>query len=117
MANPFRNEQEIKLGGQTLLLRPTFENIANLEAQVGGLPNFAMKLSKSELPQLTDLAKVIFYCHVKVDGVDRKMSLEEIWDLVLGEGMFITNPVLSFVAKITAGDKTQVELSEKQKKS
>jgi hypothetical protein len=111
--NKFKNEKVIKLGEVEILLRPTFMNCADLEAGLGyGLPMLAYNLAQKKLPNMTDLAKVIYFCQA-----ERTKSLEEIWDLVQSEGMMIAGPVLEFIGQITAGDKTAPELSESQKKS
>jgi len=102
MANKFRNELEIKVGDVNILLRPTFENCANLEAGLGyGLPMLAWRLSKQQMPSMTDVAKVIYFCQA-----EKKLTLEQVWDLVMSEGVSITTDILRFTAQITAGDKT-----------
>ena len=117
MANPVRNEKEIQIGDLKILLRPTFEAIANLEAHVGPISDFAVQMSKARLPKLTDMAKIIFHCQASVEGREGKLTLEEIWDAVMQDGINISVPVLSFISVVTAGDKTKVDLTENQKKS
>lgn len=113
MANKFRNEKVVKLGEVEILLRPTFENCANLESSLGyGLPMMAFKLAKQQLPSMTDSAKVIFFCQA-----EKKYTLEQIWDLLMIEGSSVMKDLLVFVGGITAGDKTVQELTENQKKS
>lgn len=108
MANKFRNEKIVNIGDVQILLRPTFENCANLEAALGyGLPMLAFSLSKQQIPSLTDLTKVIFFCQA-----EKKYTMEQIWDLVMISGVAITTDILIFIGQVTAGDKTQVELSE-----
>lgn len=120
MANKHRNEKEITLGDFKILLRPTFEAIANLEAHVGPISNFAVVMSKGSLPKLTDIAKVIYHCQFAIEGREGKLTLEEIWDAIQQDGISLAVPIMSFISQVTAGDKTQVEpsqLSENQKKS
>lgn len=108
MANKFRNEMVIKVGGVEILLRPTFENCANLEYALGyGIPMLAYNLSKQKMPGLSDIAKVLFHCQA-----DKKLTLEQVWDLVMVEGVAVTTQILMFVGQISAGDKTQVPASE-----
>lgn len=112
MANKHRNEYVIKVGEVEVLLRPTFENCANLESALGyGLPMLAFNLSQKKMPPLTDLAKVIFFCQA-----EKKLTMASVWDLVLEEGVGITTQVLMFVGQVTAGDKTQVAVSESELK-
>lgn len=113
MSNPLKNEKTITIGGVEILLRPTFENCANLEGSLGyGLPMLAFNLSRKQLPAITDLTKVIYHCQAK-----KEHSLEKIWELVMKEGMMIAGPLLEFIGQITAGDQSQPELTESQKKS
>lgn len=119
MANKFRNEMVVKVGGVEILLRPTFENCANLESALGyGLPVLSFILYQAskdikKMPVMTDIAKIIFFCQA-----EKTYTLEQIWDFMMGEGAELTLQALTFVAKITAGDKTQVEVkSEELKKN
>lgn len=103
---------EITLGGEKILLRPTFENCTNLEGSLGyGLPMMAYNLSQKKMPALTDLAKVIFYCQA-----EKKLTMAEIWDKVMFDGVEITTQVLIFVGQITAGDSAKVQPSESSEK-
>lgn len=136
MANPVRNEMEITLGGQTILLRPTFENIAALEENVGPVSYLAWLFgggfvreakgladSAKKLPPLTKCAQIIYYCQAgrkDEDPNERKYNLEEIWEMVQSEGMAVTKPMLTFIARITAGNKMALsaeQMTESQKKS
>lgn len=101
MANKFRNEKEIEVAGVKILLRPTFQNVADLENILGrGIPMLAYELSKRTIPKLTECALVVFHCQA-----EKKYTLEEIWDLVSSHGALITTDVLTFIAQITNGDK------------
>jgi hypothetical protein len=117
MANAYRNEKEIQLGPYKILLRPTFEAIANLEAHVGPISDFAVQMSKSKLPKLTDMAKIVYHCQCTIEGREGKLTLEEIWDAFMQDGITVAVPVLSFLSVVTAGDKTKVDLTDNQKKS
>jgi translation initiation factor 2B subunit (eIF-2B alpha/beta/delta family) len=46
MTNPYRNEMQIKIGGEEILLRPTFENIAAMEAVMGSVAFLGWKYSR-----------------------------------------------------------------------
>jgi len=112
MANKFRNEMVVKVGDVEILLRPSFENCANLEAALGyGLPSLAFALAKQKLPTLTEVAKVIFFCQA-----EKKLTLEQIWDLMMVEGVASSTQVLIFIGQITAGDKTQVAPTDSELK-
>lgn len=137
MANKFRNELEIKLGSETILLRPTFENLSAMESEVGGIAYLGWKYSRGvglgkkevseeaikSFPTLTETAKIIYHNQLATDPDDstkKKFSLEEIWDMVLVEGAACAKHVVLYIAKITAGDKMRdstEEISDDEKKS
>lgn len=107
MANKFRNEKMLHIGGVEILLRPTFENCANLESALNmSLSQLTYNLAMKKLPTMTDLAKVIYFCQA-----DKKLKMEEVWDLVMAQGVGLTTQILEFIASITSGDQTQVEVS------
>lgn len=101
MANKFRNEKIVVLGGVEILLRPTFENCANLESALGfGIPQLAYNLGVKKMPGLTEMAKVVYFCQA-----DKKYTLEEIWQMIMQEGAGFGVNVIEFVGMVTAGDK------------
>ena len=128
MENKFRNELEIELAGEKLLLRPTFENIAAMETKLGGLAYLAWKFSRGGrdpkfLPSLTECAEIIYLnqaANNPTDPTKKKFSMEEIWEKVQAEGLGVIKPITIFLGRISAGNKMapQVdELTEGQKKS
>jgi hypothetical protein len=113
-----KNELIVKLGAEEILLRPTFENVAELESNVGALGVIAMRCSKGAPMSVS--AQVIYYCQAARDPEDstkRLRSLEEVWSLVQDQGIKSIVPVMEFLTNITAGNKLAPELTEKQKKS
>ncbi len=126
MANEYKNELLLKLAGQEILLRPTFENIAAMEAAVGGLGFLAWKFSRApgvKQAGLADCAQIIF-CNqaaTNPDDVTKKLySLEDIWQMVMKDGYVKVQPqVMVFIAGAVAGDDytADVPVSENQKKS
>lgn len=127
MENKFRNEMEIKLGPEKILLRPTFENIAATESNVGALQYLAVKSSRGiKDPKhglsMSEIAQIIYYNQAATDPTDvnkKKYSLEQIWDLTMQEGLYLFQPILIFLARMTAGNKyANIEgLTEEEKKS
>lgn len=142
--NSARNEIVIKLAGEDILLRPTFENIAAMEANVGGVSYLGWKYSRGvrvkengeadlaslvsetaikSLPSMSEVAQIIYYNQAATkpeDSTLRKYSLEEIWDKLLKNGIgTITRQVTIYLARLTAGDRLSVveDLSEEEKKS
>ncbi len=140
MENKFRNEMEIKLGEETILLRPTFENIAATEQTVGSISWLGWKYSRgvtikdgkvnvgdramSSLPPITESTRIIYLNQAATkpgDDTQKKLTLEEVWDLVQMEGSLkVGNLVVTYLSKLTAGnraiDKTEAP-TEAEKKS
>ena len=131
MANKYKNELEIEMGAEKILLRPTFDNISDMECNVGGLTYLAWKFSRSSvlgntqdaiklLPSITEIAQIIYYNQAARRDDDktlRKYSLEEIWDLVQDEGIRLIKPVTEYLSVITAGNKNAAQIGETEKKS
>lgn len=127
MENKFKNEMEITVGGEKILLRPTFENLAAMESNLGGLPYLAFKFgqgvdidskkidqikSAKSMPSMTETAQIIFY-----NQAEKKYTLEQIFDLCIDHGISICAQIVLFLVRVSAGNKMQKEPSEKQKKS
>jgi hypothetical protein len=127
MENKYRNEMEIELAGEKILLRPTFENCAAIESSHGSLAWLGWKFSRGirelkNMPGLTDVALLIYHMQAASDPDDankKKYSLQEIWEKVQANGMTIPlmNKLIEFLARTTAGNKMANEPSENQKKS
>jgi hypothetical protein len=131
MANKYKNEMEIELGPEKILLRPSFENMSDTEANVGGIGYLAFTFSRSsasksiddsvkQLPPLTMAAKIIYYnqaARKEEDSTLRKFSLEEIWDLVQDEGIKIIKPITNYLSIMTSGNKNPTPISDAEKKS
>jgi hypothetical protein len=122
MENKFRNEMEIELAGTKILLRPTFENVAAMETNMGGLAYLTWKMasngnSPKALPSLSECAKIIFFnqSEQKEDGT-KKYSLEQIWEMIQEDGIVICKPVIQYLGRITAGNKNAQEFSDFKKK-
>jgi hypothetical protein len=130
MENKFRNEMEIKLGDTTILLRPTFENIAAMEENVGSISWLTWKYSRGvkftngevdrvasvnetsikAVPPMSEAAKIIYFNQAATKPEDptlKKYSLEEIWELVNFEGVRVTTKIVEFLGRIASGGKSQ----------
>lgn len=124
MENKFRNELELELAGEKILLRPTFENMAMMENALGSISYLVFKYGKNlaadltessmmqSLPPLTHTAQIIFF-----NQAEKKYSLEEIYEKCLTEGAKCGAQVLLFLVRCTSGNKLIKEPSEKQKKN
>lgn len=135
--NKFKNEFEITLGSEKLLLRPTFENMANTETHVGGLSYLAWKLSKGALRDtsgkvnidmnatvrgsltLTECAQIIFFNQAAShpdDSTKKLYSLEEIWEKVQAQGISVIAQVTMFIITMVGGQKNKIEESGPEEK-
>lgn len=135
--NPFRDEMTIKLGGEAILLRPTFENIAAMEAVVGSIGYLGWKYSKGarlqrdhnapidlvikHMPTLTEVSQIIYFNQAAThpdDPTKKRFTLEEIWDMVRMEGVAVTNPIVGYISRIGLGgskeEKTEETVEEKK---
>lgn len=138
--NKARNELVIKVGGKEILLRPTFENIAAMETNLGSVAYLGWKYSRGvtmqngkavttneaikSIPSMTEVAQIIYYNQASTKPEDsslKKYSLEEIWDMMLKNGAAgeIVRSIVMYLAQLTAGDKinTVDDLSQEEKKS
>jgi hypothetical protein len=124
MENKFRNELELELAGEKILLRPTFDNMALTENALGSISYLIYKFGKTlspdldklsmmqSLPPITTSAQVIFF-----NQAEKKYSLEQIYEKCLDEGAKVGAQVLLFLVRCTSGNKLIKEPSEKQKKN
>ncbi len=142
--NNARNELTIKLGGEEILLRPTFENIAAMESNLGGVNYLGWKYSRGlkknesggidaasiasheaikSLPPMSEIAQIIYYnqaARKQDDPTQRKYSLNEIWERLLITGSAsLVRTITVYLAKLTAGDKLNAieDMSDEEKKS
>lgn len=128
-----RNEKKIKLGSKEILLRPTFENMIATENEVGGISYLAWRFANisakgatieerlKNLPTMTEMAKIIYLNQASVNPTDenlKKYSLQEIWAMVLEEGLStVKDSLTDYISLMAAGNKHQEELTEEEKKS
>jgi hypothetical protein len=127
MENLARNEMLITLGEEKILLRPTFENLSAMESKLGGIAWLAYKfgrgldmdtmkidpgVSARNMPTLGEAAQIIFF-----NQAEKKFTQEEIFDLCLDQGISVCAHVVLFLGRMSAGNKMQRGLSDRQKKS
>lgn len=129
MENKFRNEKRINLAGKEILLRPTFENLANMETKMGGIAYLAWKYGKgvdmtkpnavasaAALPPISDCAQIFYFNQIPPDG-EKPIDIETMLDLCLQEGLKVTTVALEFLMGVASGNKNAPAPSEAQKKS
>ena len=128
--NKFKNEMIIKIGAEEILLRPTFENIANLESKLGGVQYLAFKFSQGlggkagimqakSLPTLTECAQIIYFCQAMNNPdnpQEKQYSLEEIFQKLTGNLRNIPAEMMLFMGRMMAGNRNAPDFSENTKK-
>lgn len=118
--NKFRNEFQVELAGEKILLRPTFENLAAMEQAVGSLLYLAVKFSKgmsaqatmATTPTMTECAQIIYH-----NQAEKKFTLEETFEKCMDHGLSVTKQVLEFLTVCSSGNKHQQDLTPDEKKS
>jgi hypothetical protein len=135
--NKFKNEMEITLGPEKILLRPTFENLAEMETNVGSVGYLSWKFSQGvrknsdgsldssslnsretiqSLPSLSEITQIIYY-----NQAERKFEKQDIYEMIVSEGAYrdCMIAVTIFIGKmLTGGQKfDEEELLEKKKSS
>lgn len=132
--NIFKNETELKIGDETILLRPTFENLAEMESNVGSITYLSWKFSQGvkknrdgsvdrdslnsretiqALPSLSEITQIIYY-----NQAEKKFTKEEILQLIIKnkamQPMMIQ--VTIYIGKmLTGGGFDEENLEEKKK--
>lgn len=127
MENKFRNEREIKIAGEVILLRPTFENILAMEQNVGSIMWFGHRFGQGKtveeklnkcIPTLTEAAQIVYYNQAATkpdDPTKKKLSLEEIWQLIQADGVNVISEVVMYIRTMTDGDKKPAVKAEEKK--
>lgn len=100
-ANPLRGETDIQIGDQTLLLRPSFENLVAAEQELGSL--FAMVERASEGGMtIADMTALLWHCSAVEDRPER----EAIGNALIKMGLIAaTAPVRAILAQVLQGQK------------
>lgn len=120
MANKFKGELEVSLGGKKLTLRPTFEALVEIEDKAGvGLSSILRNFSKAEWT-LKQVAAVIYggLSHLK----DSRSGLhtypfEVVGELIVAHGMKdYLQPAVMLLSKAVAPDAQEEGEGESEKK-
>jgi len=125
LENKFKNEMLLEVAGEQILLRPTFENIAQMETKMGSIASLAFKYGRNfkadskdpleqmnSFPPISECAQIIYY-----NQAEKTFTQEEIFQKCLDEGIKVGSQVMLFLVRITAGNKMLKEPSEFQKKN
>lgn len=100
-ANVYRGETALVLGGQTYRLRPSFEALVSVEAEIGSLIAFVERAGSGAL-SVTDIVVVLHACAV-AGGHD--IPRADFAAALLAEGIGAgAAPLRSILAGVMGGD-------------
>ena len=88
-ANPVRGEAELVVGGERVVLRPSFEALVAAEAELGSLFALVERAAEGRL-LLSETIALFWHCLREPDGVTR----EQVGAAVAAAGLARTAPVL-----------------------
>lgn len=99
-ANPHRGEVEVELGGKTVLLRPSFAALVEIERRLGlGLVPLAQRLKAMEVGAGT-VATILHACWVGAP----KPEYEQVGEMVIARGLVeLIPPVIDLIGNALTG--------------
>lgn len=98
-ANPHRGEAVLSIGGQPLVLRPTFGALVAAEEELGPLFALVERASAGQL-RLGEMVALFWHCLRERNGLER----ESFADAVAREGLAACTPVLrSLIVQVLKG--------------
>lgn len=98
-ANSLRGESELQLGGHTVLLRPSFENLVAAEQEIGSLFALVERASEGALT-ITEISALLWHCIAD----NPRPSREEVGQAVISNGLIATTkPVRAILAQVLQG--------------
>ena len=99
VANPLRGEAEFTVGGETVRLRPSFENLVAAEAEIGSLFALVERASDGRIT-LAEITALLWHCAKD----DARLSREAFGKAVLECGLVAaTRPVRAILAQVLQG--------------
>lgn len=93
MANPYRGEYSVSLGGKTYKAVVSFDSLANIEDMLGSSLVLLRKARTQADMKTKEMAVILHYAIREGEG-DNAPSVEELCDLILKEGVLV---VFSYV--------------------
>jgi hypothetical protein len=92
-ANPYRGEASIAVGGETLLLRPSFAALVAAEEELGSLFELVERAAEGHL-KLQQIAAL--FDHLSTGRPDA-ITREQIGEAVVASGMARVTPILRMI--------------------
>jgi hypothetical protein len=89
-ANAYRGEAALDVGGQTLVLRPTFTALVAAEAELGPLFALVERAAAGEL-RLAEMVALFWHC---IDARPDGLSRERLGDALVELGLASVTPAL-----------------------
>lgn len=98
-ANPARGEAVLRVAGETIVLRPSFEALVAAEQEIGPLFALVERAAAGALT-LAEMVALFWHCRIAPDAITRA----QLGEAVVGNGLAATTPVLRvLLAQILAG--------------
>ncbi|AUX68356.1 hypothetical protein CHX26_01425 [Porphyrobacter sp. HT-58-2] len=99
-ANPLRGESALTVAGVNYVLRPSFENLVQAEAELGSLFALIERAAGGALT-LTEMTALLWHC-LPLDGRPDRLAVGQ---AVLAMGMVgATQPVRAVLAQVLQGE-------------
>jgi hypothetical protein len=99
-ANAARGEAGLEVGGQTLLLRPSFAALVAAEAELGPLFALVERAAAGQL-KLSEMAALFWHC---LDGAPAELTRENFSELLVTGGLAGVTPALRvLLGQVLAG--------------
>ena len=89
-ANAYRGEASLDVGGQALVLRPSFTALVAAEAELGPLFTLVERAAAGEL-RLAEMASLFWHC---IDARPDGLSRERLGDALVELGLATVTPAL-----------------------
>ena len=98
-ASSLRGETTFTVGGETLLLRPTFENLVAAEEEIGSLFALVERASEGTIT-VSEVSALLWHC---IDR-DPRPTRDEVGCAVVEQGLVnATRPVRAILAQVLQG--------------
>lgn len=99
-ANPARGEAELRIGGTTLVLRPSFQALVAAEAEIGSLFQMVERAAEGRLA-LGDMVALFWHC---VEGRPDALDRDAFAEAIAARGLAANSPILKLlIGQILAG--------------
>lgn len=93
-ANPYRGEARLKAGGETLIIRPSFQALVAAEEELGPLFALAERAAEARLG-IGEMA--VLFDHLSREGRPEGIGRERIGDALVELGLAGVSPLLRLV--------------------